>query len=184
MSAALERGEWSRAAAERRRQFQAKILSKAVEIESQPVVLGWLENRILMRRKPKTPIGVDEVCYPYAIGPCRPWMEEGQPEEETNIVLVPRGRWAFVQARRVRAIVDDICARYDCTPLDLASASRQQKLAHARQEAFYRVQEVTGWSLPRIGRYFGDRDHTTVLHGIRAHKARMAQKAEQARGQG
>ena len=48
-----------------------------------------------------------------------------------------------------------------------------------RQEAFYlawHVVEEDGrrrFSTTQIGRYFGGRDHTTVLHGIRAHERRL-----------
>ena len=50
---------------------------------------------------------------------------------------------------------------------------RIANLAAARHEAVWRVHQVTRWSLPRVGRFFGDRDHTTVLNSLR----RMEEKA-------
>ena len=44
-------------------------------------------------------------------------------------------------------------------------------IAHARQDAMRRIREALGYSYPRIGRFFG-RDHTTVVHGVRASAAR------------
>ena len=50
---------------------------------------------------------------------------------------------------------------------------RVANVAAARHEAVWRVHQVTRWSLPRVGRFFGDRDHTTVLNSLR----RMEEKA-------
>ena len=60
---------------------------------------------------------------------------------------------------------------------DLRSPSRQRAVAWPRQELMWALRCTAGWSLPRIGRYLGGRDHTTVLHGIRAHAKRMAEGA-------
>jgi chromosomal replication initiator protein len=37
-----------------------------------------------------------------------------------------------------------------------------------------RIREATKWSLPRIGQFFGGRDHTTVLHSLRRMEDRAA----------
>lgn len=53
-------------------------------------------------------------------------------------------------------------------PLDeLRSLKRDRYVSRPRQIAMYLSREMTGNSLPHIGRHFG-RDHTTVLHAIRA----------------
>lgn len=46
-------------------------------------------------------------------------------------------------------------------------------IAAARHEAVWRARLVTGWSLPRLGRFF-ERDHTTVLHSLRETNKRSA----------
>lgn len=50
---------------------------------------------------------------------------------------------------------------------DLESHRRQRYITRPRQIAMYLCRELTGHSLPEIGRYFGNRDHTTVLHAVR-----------------
>jgi chromosomal replication initiator protein len=50
---------------------------------------------------------------------------------------------------------------------DLRSPSRRQAVVKARGVAIFLARRLTGRSLEEIGRYFGGRDHTTVLHGYR-----------------
>jgi hypothetical protein len=50
---------------------------------------------------------------------------------------------------------------------DLVAAGRMVPVAYARHIAFYLCKTLTLRSLPEIGRKFGGRDHTTVLHGYR-----------------
>lgn len=47
---------------------------------------------------------------------------------------------------------------------DLKSKKRSRAVSFPRQIAMYLCRELTDKSLPKIGKYFGDRDHTTVLH--------------------
>jgi hypothetical protein len=49
---------------------------------------------------------------------------------------------------------------------ELLGARRYREIAEARF-AIMAVYSAAGWSLPRIGRMLGDRDHTTVLNGLR-----------------
>ena len=49
----------------------------------------------------------------------------------------------------------------------MTSRRRPANLAFPRQVAMYLAKTLTLRSLPEIGRRFGDRDHTTVLHAIR-----------------
>ena len=44
---------------------------------------------------------------------------------------------------------------------------RQREVARPRQVAMYLSKQLTPRSLPEIGRRFGGRDHTTIMHGIR-----------------
>lgn len=56
---------------------------------------------------------------------------------------------------------------------DIKSERRQKFIIPARQEAIWMVRHLTPWGLPKIGKFFGDRDHTTILHGIRKHQAKI-----------
>lgn len=61
--------------------------------------------------------------------------------------------------------------RAGITTDQLMGRSSARLIAHARQDAMRRIREALGYSYPRIGRFFG-RDHTTVVHGVRASAAR------------
>lgn len=65
--------------------------------------------------------------------------------------------------------VNGICAAFDVKRIDLLGTSRKQSCAKPRQALFLMMSEVLPWSLPQIGRAC-NRDHTTVMHGIRRAK--------------
>jgi len=50
---------------------------------------------------------------------------------------------------------------------DMHSARRARAVARPRQVAMYLAKQLTSRSLPEIGRKFGGRDHTTVMHAVR-----------------
>lgn len=70
-------------------------------------------------------------------------------------------------------ILDQVSNMYGFTVHELRGPGRTKGIAHARQHAMYLMAQQPHLSLPQIGRYLGGRDHTTILHGVRAHKARM-----------
>ncbi|MEY3073164.1 MAG: chromosomal replication initiator protein DnaA, partial [Actinomycetota bacterium] len=75
--------------------------------------------------------------------------------------LFPDGRDRIIS---VQDIIDEVAAYYSLTASELCSASRSRQLVNARQIAMYLTRELTDLSLPRIGRAFGNRDHSTVMH--------------------
>ena len=58
---------------------------------------------------------------------------------------------------------------------DMSSARRARAVARPRQVAMYLAKQLTSRSLPEIGRKFGNRDHTTVMHAV----SRVAELMEQ-----
>jgi chromosomal replication initiator protein len=64
----------------------------------------------------------------------------------------------------VQLIMDEVADYFSLTVEDLCSPSRSRQLVTARQIAMYLTRELTELSLPRIGKAFGGRDHTTVMH--------------------
>ena len=58
-------------------------------------------------------------------------------------------------------------AYFNLSMLDLLSQRRTRNVAEPRQIAMYLCKTLTTRSLPDIGRRFGGRDHTTVLHAVR-----------------
>lgn len=73
------------------------------------------------------------------------------------------------EPRRVK--IDDIlrivAKHYGVQRGDLLSSRRNQSIVRPRQIGMYLAKSLTSRSLPEIGRRFGGRDHTTVLHAIR-----------------
>jgi chromosomal replication initiation ATPase DnaA len=76
-----------------------------------------------------------------------------------------------------RLIANEIAKQHGFTFRQLISPRRDAKIAQARQHAMWQLDRDTNLSLPQIGKLMGDRDHTTILHGIRAHARRMAKDA-------
>lgn len=60
-----------------------------------------------------------------------------------------------------------VCYRFNIPMADLVGPRRNGGLIRPRQIAMYLCKTLTVRSLPEIGRQFGNRDHTTVLHGYR-----------------
>jgi chromosomal replication initiator protein len=56
---------------------------------------------------------------------------------------------------------------------DMSSARRARAVARPRQVAMYLAKQLTSRSLPEIGRKFGNRDHTTVMHAVKTVSAIM-----------
>jgi hypothetical protein len=66
-----------------------------------------------------------------------------------------------------------VCAGFGITELDLLSRRSGRTQAKPRQVGYWLARHTTSASLPEIGRAF-DRDHSTVMHGIKQVEARMA----------
>ena len=64
-----------------------------------------------------------------------------------------------------QAIMQTVADYYSITVNDLICHSRRREITVPRQIAMYLTREMTNLSLPQIGQVFGNRDHTTVLHG-------------------
>jgi chromosomal replication initiator protein len=64
----------------------------------------------------------------------------------------------------IARIQEAVCDRFSLTVHELCSPRRSQAVAYPRQVAMYLSRELTDSSLPKIGKEFGGRDHTTVLH--------------------
>lgn len=71
-----------------------------------------------------------------------------------------------------KKIVLDVCDKHKITVGQIMSNQRAKHIVAARFEAFYRLSTETKFSLPKIGKLFGGKDHTTVLHGVRKYKQR------------
>jgi chromosomal replication initiator protein len=75
--------------------------------------------------------------------------------------VFPQGEAAEVSIHRIQELVSE---RFQLTMDELCSDKRSQNIVYPRQVAMYLSRELTDSSLPKIGREFGGRDHTTVIH--------------------
>jgi chromosomal replication initiator protein len=78
----------------------------------------------------------------------------------------------------VHAIQVSICETFGLSLDELLSSSRTARVSWPRQIAMYLARELTDETLPAIGRQFGDRNHTTVLHACRRTAGRMASEPD------
>lgn len=67
-----------------------------------------------------------------------------------------------------------VARQYNVSRVALLSSRRTAEIVRPRQVAMYLAKTLTLRSLPEIGRRFGSRDHTTVLHSVRKIEALVA----------
>jgi chromosomal replication initiator protein len=65
-----------------------------------------------------------------------------------------------------KVVIEATADMFGLTIDELCGKSRSRPLVTARQVAMYVLREMTDFSYPAIGRAFGDRDHTTVMHAV------------------
>ncbi len=66
----------------------------------------------------------------------------------------------------IEEIQRKVAEHYNIRLTDMSSARRARAVARPRQVAMYLAKQLTSRSLPEIGRRFGNRDHTTVMHAV------------------
>ncbi len=86
----------------------------------------------------------------------------------------------LLRANDRRVTIEDIqkqvAAHFNIRLSDMHSARRARSVARPRQVAMYLAKQLTTRSLPEIGRKFGNRDHTTVMHAVRKVEELMARE--------
>ena len=68
---------------------------------------------------------------------------------------------------RIEEIIKTVSRHFGVSKPDILSQRRHRSVVWPRQIGMYLAKQLTARSLPEIGRRFGNRDHTTVLHAIR-----------------
>ncbi|MCG8625680.1 MAG: chromosomal replication initiator protein DnaA, partial [Proteobacteria bacterium] len=89
-----------------------------------------------------------------------PNMEEIN-EILADIIRVNKKRITIASIQRM------VARHYSVKPDELLSRRRTQDIVRPRQVAMYLAKNLTRCSYPEIGRHFGNRDHTTIMHGVR-----------------
>jgi len=100
--------------------------------------------------------------------------------DEAQAILRPH-----LRGGEKRITIDDIqkatSEHFGLKQVDLISERRNRSIARPRQAAMWLAKQLTTRSLPDIGRRFGGRDHTTVLHAVRRIEALRAEDPQLAR---
>jgi hypothetical protein len=143
------------------RERQARLRRMAAE-PAKPVVLKavpLVAAPVIPERKPRPPAPAPEP----ATFPSRPAAKAVAVCEHcgTGIDVPSAG------ASRIHEIQALVCRQLDVRRVDLMSHRRFRDSMVARQIAMFLCKKYTPNSLPDIGRRFGGRDHTTVLHAAR-----------------
>ncbi len=88
----------------------------------------------------------------------------------------------LLRAHDRRITIDEIqrkvAEHYNIRLQDMHSARRARQVARPRQVAMFLAKQLTARSLPEIGRKFGGRDHTTVMHAVRKVEELMGDDAQ------
>ena len=100
----------------------------------------------------------------------------GQPlsSDHLNDLLNQLTRNTAEKRVRIEDILKFVSRHYNVSRADILSARRTRTIVRPRQIAMYLAKTMTPRSLPEIGRRFGNRDHTTVLHAVRKIEAERA----------
>jgi chromosomal replication initiator protein len=103
--------------------------------------------------------------------------------EQISLPLAERVLYDIVTAdepRRItpQMILDATAARFGFTVDAICGPSRTRPLVTARQVAMYLVRNLTDYSYPAIGRAFGGRDHTTVIHAVEKISGQMKERRQ------
>lgn len=91
----------------------------------------------------------------------------GLPKSEASPAETPR-------IKRMREICMDVCHAHHVTVDELKGQSKERAIAWPRQDAM-RLLCDAGFSPQEVGRFFGRRDRTTILHGVKASRERLSQ---------
>jgi len=136
--------------------LQAKAAHAGVEVP--PRVLELLARKIASNVRDLEGALNRIVAHARLFG--RPITLESVPEVLSDIL----------RAHDKRLSIDDIqrkvAEHYNIRLTEMASARRSRAVARPRQVAMYLAKQLTSRSLPEIGKRFGNRDHTTVLHAV------------------
>jgi chromosomal replication initiator protein len=75
--------------------------------------------------------------------------------------VFPQGEMPEISVEQIQ---ETVVERFNLTMQELTGDRRSQQIVYPRQVAMYLCRELTDSSLPKIGKKFGGRDHTTVIH--------------------
>ena len=136
------------------------ILRKRVKtdnINADPQVLTFIASRVSTNIRELEGALTRVVAFCSLTG--RPMTEDVAQEVLKDVF--PQGDLPQVTIERIQEIISD---RFGLSLDELCGDKRSQNIVYPRQVAMYLSRELTDSSLPKIGKQFGGRDHTTVIH--------------------
>jgi chromosomal replication initiator protein len=136
------------------------ILRKRVKtdnINADPQVLTFIASRVLTNIRELEGALTRVVAFCSLTG--RPMTEEVAQDVLKDVF--PQGDLPQVTIERIQETVSN---RFGLSLDELCGDKRSQNIVYPRQVAMYLSRELTDSSLPKIGKQFGGRDHTTVIH--------------------
>lgn len=143
---------------ERSERFRQAIAKRAAEISPEAQLRALMQ---VPPPKPKPPKPVELLPVP-------------------NAAIADAAEFAFLASwkHEIRHIIEVVARDFNVTMADMLSSRRDQKSVLPRHVAMYLCKEVTLRTLPDIGRRFGGKDHTTILHAVKKIGRLITQDAE------
>ena len=136
--------------------LRKKVKAEALDV-TDPQVLTFVASRISTNIRELEGALTRVVAFSSLTG--RPMTVELAQEVLRDVF--PQGEIPEVSVERIQEVVGE---RFGISLQELTSDRRSQQIVYPRQVAMYLCRELTDSSLPKIGKKFGGRDHTTVIH--------------------
>lgn len=140
-------------AARRRERFRASIAARAAALHPAPAAVA-----------PVAPLSMADALAPQRFPPL-------YPPPHIPDTFYDSAAWANDEPQpphvTIRAIQRAVSDHFEMSVTEMLANRRNAPVVRIRQMAIYLCKELTGKSLPDIGRRFGGKDHTTILHAIR-----------------
>ena len=94
--------------------------------------------------------------------PAGPYIQVASSEQALKDIIAPN------ETKQITAdyIISMVAEHYNVSTADLCGNKRSSKIVMPRQVAMYLCREILAIPLKNVGQYLGNRDHTTVMHGV------------------
>ena len=136
-----------------------QVKAEQLEVEIPPKVMEFLAHKITSNVRELEGALNRIVAYANLVG--RSVSLEGT-QEVLHDILRANDRRVTIEEIQKR-----VAEHYNIRQSEMYSSRRARAVARPRQVAMYLSKQLTSRSLPEIGRKFGGRDHTTVMHAVR-----------------
>jgi chromosomal replication initiation ATPase DnaA len=119
------------------------------------------------KRKPPLVVRKLKPAVPAMFVAITPTRAAASPQQERDFMAEAHAEIARHTRYKIADVVRAVSAATGVSVNDMVSPRRIRRVCEARQVAYFVARTMTARSLPEIGRAFGNKNHTTILHGIR-----------------